>query len=105
MRSGEPQATDLREILRPLWTWRWLILGAAVLVTALVVVVSVVTPKDYTATSRLLVQTSQVEQFLFNTSASNPDDRTTKNLSQVVTSGVVATEAGRELRRGEDNDA
>lgn len=92
----ETDSLDARDYLRPAWERKWLILGFSLLVTAAAVAYSLSLPKQYTASTRLFLQSSALDQLLSGVSPEQTE-RTTLNQSKLLESESVARAAARKL--------
>lgn len=93
-----PRPVDLRDYLRPLWARKWLILAVVVLATAVTYVYSASQPEVYEASTKVFLQTSQVDELLSEGGQAAADDRTNKTLAAILGSRAVAESAARQLR-------
>jgi polysaccharide biosynthesis transport protein len=91
------ETTDLAEVVRQLLARRWLIVGVTLAVTALTYVYFAAQPSEYTATARVFVKTSDLEQALFGSGVSSSDDRNTANQADLITSEPIAGAVAKRL--------
>jgi Mrp family chromosome partitioning ATPase/capsular polysaccharide biosynthesis protein len=91
------ESTDLREQLRPIWRWKWFILGLVTLVTGAAYWYDAGRPDRYRATTTVFVKTSQLESSLFGVLAPQGDERNTVNQATLVTTPAVARQAARRI--------
>jgi Mrp family chromosome partitioning ATPase/capsular polysaccharide biosynthesis protein len=92
--SSEP--ADLREYLRPLLTRWWLILAVVAVATGGTYAYYAAKPKEYTATTQVFLEASQVDQALFGATPAS-DDRNTQNQVVLLTSRSVAKAVARRI--------
>src|SRR4051812_1343218 len=88
--ASTPQDIDLREYILPVWKRKWIVLAIVVVVTGAVYAYSSTRPKQYTAATSVFVQTSPLDQALFNVTPSGTADRNTANQAQLLDSRNVA---------------
>lgn len=101
--TGQP--FDPREYLRPLWRRLWLIVAIAVVATAATYVYSESQPDRYTASTKVFLTTTQVDELLSGGAELAADDRTNQTLAALLTSRAVAEEAAKRMDyRGDPGD-
>jgi Mrp family chromosome partitioning ATPase/capsular polysaccharide biosynthesis protein len=90
-------ATDLRELLWPLWSRRWLVIGVVAVVTLATLVWSATRPKRYTATTSIFLQSARLDQALAGVAAPPSDDRTVENQARLLRARDVAVSVARQI--------
>jgi polysaccharide biosynthesis transport protein len=88
-----PEPSDLSQVLRPVWSRKWLILALVLVATGLTYRHYDSQPREYRASTTIYVQTSELEQSLFGTALVASDDRTTANQAELMTSSSVVRQA------------
>lgn len=102
----EPQASqDFRDYIRPVWDRKWLILAIVAVATALTYVYTSSRPKDYEATTKVLITANGAETLAFGSGANPVDDRTVANQALLLGSRQVATAVAKRIHyRGPATD-
>jgi capsular exopolysaccharide synthesis family protein len=99
------ETTDLADFLRQLRARRSLIIGITLAVTALTYLYFASRPNEYTATARVFIKTSDLDQALFGSGVFASDDRNTTNQAALIASQPIATAVARRLHyRGSPAD-
>jgi Mrp family chromosome partitioning ATPase/capsular polysaccharide biosynthesis protein len=96
--SHDAEGVDPREFLRPIWVHKWLILLVVVVATASAYVLSERRPDQFTASTRLFIQASEIADPLGVQPTPQQDDRGTTNQATLLQSRSVALEVARRLR-------
>lgn len=102
--SAGAEPFDLRGYLRPIWRRKWLVLLFVALVTGGTYAYYSNEPDEYTASTRLFIQTSELDQVL---SGSSPEltDRSALNQTILLESDPVARAAAKRIGyRGDPAD-
>ena len=94
-RISEPSGARL--YLGPLAARLWLIVLIVMLGTGGALVYSLSRPNEYTAATKLFVQSSELDQALSEISPTPSSDRTTENQATLIKSRTVAQEAARRI--------
>ena len=102
--THDVDGVDLREFVRPVWTRKWLIVVIVIAATALAYVHSERKPDQFTSSTRLFIQPSELADPL-GTQPTQQDDRGTQNQATLLQSRSVAEEVARRLRLNEDPGA
>ncbi len=87
---SEQEDLDLRELVRPVWNRRWLILAIVVISTTALYYVEARKAEVYLSSTKIYVQSSQVEDILGIQSLLD-GDRNTTNQAELLRSRAVAT--------------
>jgi polysaccharide biosynthesis transport protein len=103
-KQSEADSLDLRDYVRPIWDRRWLIVAIVVIATVATYFYYAAKPEEYTAYSKLFLETSELDRALAGVdAAASPDpERTATNMASIVESPVVAKEAARNMGFGGD---
>jgi Mrp family chromosome partitioning ATPase/capsular polysaccharide biosynthesis protein len=95
--THDAEGVDPREFVRPIWTRKWLILIIVIVATALAYVHSERKPDQFTSSTRLFIQASEIADPL-GTQPTQQDDRGTENQATLLQSRSVAAEVAKRLR-------
>ena len=95
--STRPQ-TDLADYFRPLWARRWIVLVIVVAVTGGTYLYYSSKPDEYTAQTKVFVETSSIDEVLFgNQGQVTETDRNTQNQATLLKTRDVAEEVARRI--------
>lgn len=81
---------DLRAYVEPIWARRWLVLLIVVIATGATYAYFTKQPKEYTASTDVFVQTSELDRALFGAEVGSDPDRNTANQASFLRSRSVA---------------
>jgi len=89
---------DLREFLRPISVRKWLITFIVVAATALTYVYTERKPDQYTASTQIFLEASQLDALLYGTAPGQQDDRSIVNQAALLDTRSVAKEVAEQLK-------
>ena len=89
---------DAQEYLRPIWSRKWLILLVVAIATTLTYVYYSHKPKVYTASTRIFVKASAVDQVAFGSIQVVDEQRNTIDQAHLLKSRAVAEAVAKQLR-------
>jgi Mrp family chromosome partitioning ATPase/capsular polysaccharide biosynthesis protein len=87
--SQTADGPDLREYLRPIWQRRWLVLAVVVVATVGTYLYYASKPKQYTATTQLYTQATELDRALTGEENFGDPDRTARDLAELLTTRAV----------------
>jgi succinoglycan biosynthesis transport protein ExoP len=94
---ASPERIDVRSYLEPIWARKWLVLAIVVVATAATYAYFTTQPKEYTASTDVFVQTSELDRALFGAGADTDPDRNTANQASFLRSRAVAARVAKKL--------
>ena len=94
------EPTSLADLIRPVWSRKWLILAIIVAATVGTYLYFDSRPKEYTAETALYLQATDFEQVLGLGGTSVDPNRNAQNIATLLTSRAVAVEVARRLKDG-----
>jgi Mrp family chromosome partitioning ATPase/capsular polysaccharide biosynthesis protein len=87
----QPESVDVRELLRPIWRWRWIIIFVVAAVTAGTYYYYASKPSEYTTSTEILIKQNETDPGF---ESGNPD-RVAQNLLRLFESSGIAAQARR----------
>jgi Mrp family chromosome partitioning ATPase/capsular polysaccharide biosynthesis protein len=95
--QGSAERIDVRSYVQPIWSRRWLVLAVVVIATAATYLYFDRQPREYTASTDVFVQVSELDRTLFGSSVDSDPDRNTANQASFLRSRAVASRVARQV--------
>jgi succinoglycan biosynthesis transport protein ExoP len=92
-----PEGIDREGYVGPIWARKWLVLAIVAVATAATYAYFSTQPKEYTASTNVFVQPSELDRALFGTASETDPDRNTANMASLLRSRTVAERVARRL--------